>query len=418
LVLLTPPLNAKLQAHLPKPVALGLSATIAAQLWCLPLLVELQGGFTTYSVLANLLVEPAVPLITIFGLIGTLLGPVFPWLGSLMFAIAAIPASWIVFVANSLSQGPSQLIELPTGALGLFLLSAFVLSTTWALIRKGLFPAILSGLMILVWVGFEMGGIGSKLSWPIINWSLVACDVGQGDSLVVRSNNKVAVIDVGKDPELVDHCLDRLGITRIDLLVLTHFDFDHVGGISGAQRGREIVLALFSPFPDERPEAQVIVQEVTKYSNQVIVADVRLEGNLGEFNWQVISSLGEFAESANQGSLAIRFESSELVVYTLADLDEVAQEQAIGNARMSTKLTVVKVSHHGSADQSADFYKRIDPDLALISVGKENSYGHPTSKTLNMLVELDTKVFRTDLDGAISIALNKGVIEARVAGAR
>jgi competence protein ComEC len=418
LVLLTPSLSTILQAHLPKPIAIGLSATIAAQLWCLPLLVELQGGFTTYSVLANLLVEPAVPVITIFGLIGTLLGPLFPWLGSLMFAIASIPASWIVFVANSLSQGPYQLIELPTGALGLSLLSAFVLSTTWALIRRSLFPAILSGLMILVWIGLEVGGIGSKLSWPIINWSLVACDVGQGDSLIVRSNNKVAVIDVGKDPELVDRCLDRLGIMAVDLLVLTHFDLDHVGGISGAQRGREIKLALFSPFPDERPEAQVIVQEVTKYSNQVMVADVGLEGNLGEFNWQVISSLGKLAESANQGSLAIRFESSELVVYTLADLDEVAQEQAIGNARMSTKFTVVKVSHHGSADQSEKFYKRIDPDIALISVGKGNSYGHPTAKTLNMLAELDTKVFRTDLDGAISIALNKGVIEARVAGAR
>jgi competence protein ComEC len=384
----------------------------------MPVLLQLQPGLSTYSVLANLLVEPAVPVITIFGLIGTLLGPLFPWLGSLMFAIASIPASWIVFVANSLSQGPYQLIELPTGALGLSLLSAFVLSTTWALIRRSLFPAILSGLMILVWIGLEVGGIGSKLSWPIINWSLVACDVGQGDSLIVRSNNKVAVIDVGKDPELVDRCLDRLGIMAVDLLVLTHFDLDHVGGISGAQRGREIKLALFSPFPDERPEAQVIVQEVTKYSNQVMVADVGLEGNLGEFNWQVISSLGKLAESANQGSLAIRFESSELVVYTLADLDEVAQEQAIGNARMSTKFTVVKVSHHGSADQSEEFYKRIDPDVALISVGKGNSYGHPTAKTLNMLAELDTKVFRTDLDGAISIALNKGVIEARVAGAR
>lgn len=418
LVLLTPSLNSKLQTHLPKPVALGLSATVAAQLWCLPLLVELQGGFTTYSILANLLVEPAVPLITVFGLFGTILGPIFPWLGDLSFAIASIPASWTVFVANTLSQGPSQLVELPTGAFGFVLLSAFVVSTTLALMRRTLFPAIASAIMVLVWIGFEVGGVGSKLALPISDWSIVACDVGQGDSLVVRSNNQIALIDVGKDPELADHCLDRLGIKKIDLLVLTHFDFDHVGGISGAERGREIKLALFSPFPDDRSEAKAIVQEVTKHASQVLLADVGLQGNLGEFNWQVISSLGELAESANQGSLGIRFEGPELVVYTLADLDEVAQEQAIGEARMSTKVTVVKVSHHGSADQSADFYERIAPDIALISVGKENSYGHPTAKTLSMLGELGTKIFRTDQDGAISIALNKGVIEARVAGAR
>jgi competence protein ComEC len=128
--------------------------------------------------------------------------------------------------------------------------------------------------------------------------------------------------------------------------------------------------------------------------------------------------LGEQAESANQGSLGMRFESSNLVIYTLADLDAEAQTRALGSATLSTKFTVVKVSHHGSADQFPEFYERINPDLALLSVGKGNSYGHPTKRILEILDSIDCKIFRTDQQGAVSIANNNGAIEVFVAGAR
>ena len=418
LVLLTPALSARFEQHLPKPIAIGLAATIAAQLWCLPILATLQGGFTTYSILANLLVEPVVAPITLLGLLAATIGPVLPWLGNLLMTIGSWFASWIVFIANSLSQDPASLLALPSGSIGMLLIAVFVVATSVAILKRKFKALLLSALLLLAWFGTSIGGIIHSAAWPIKDWDIVACDVGQGDSLVLRNQGQIAVVDVGKDPELVDGCLDRLGVKKIDLLVLTHFDFDHVGGLSGLERGREISLALISPFPDDRPTALFMKRELTNVAQQVVAADVGLSGDLGGMSWTVFSSLGDRAESSNQGSLGIRFENSDMVIYTLADLDERAQAEAVARVSGSSKTTIVKVSHHGSADQSAEFYRKIDADLALISVGVGNSYGHPTSKILRILDELGTQVFRTDKQGAISVKANHGVIEALVAGAR
>jgi competence protein ComEC len=161
-----------------------------------------------------------------------------------------------------------------------------------------------------------------------------------------------------------------------------------------------------------------MTDELNALASQVIAADAGLAGNLGQYNWSVISSLGEKASSANQGSLAIRFESSNIVIYTLADLDAEAQTKALGSAIPTTKFTVVKVSHHGSADQLQEFYERISPDLALISVGQGNAYGHPTKRILEILNSIDCQIFRTDQQGSISLANKNGAIEVFVAGAR
>ena len=418
LVLLTPSLTLRFERIFPKPIAIGLSATIAAQLWCLPLLATLQGGFSTYSILANLLVEPLVAPITLLGLLAAVTGPLFPVLGQLLMSIGSLLASWTVYVANSLSQGPFPLLNLPTSPLGLLILVIFVVSASIAINQRKLSAALITGILVTIWIGATLGGFVQKAAWPINHWNVVACDVGQGDALVIRSEDQIAVIDVGKDPELIDHCLDRLGVKQIDLLVLTHFDFDHVGGLSGAERGRVIMLVLISPFPDDRPAAVAMKSELNKTADQVVEAGPGLSGRLSGLHWTVFSSLGIAAQTANEGSLGIRFENSDMVIYTLADLDEIAQSQAIAAVSSSPKITIVKVSHHGSADQSALFYQRIKPDLALISVGVGNPYGHPTSKILNILKSIGVEVFRTDKQGAISISVNQGGIEALVAGAR
>lgn len=411
LVVLTPQLIGHFEKYLPRTLAIGLAATLAAQLWCLPLLLQLQGGFTTYSILANLLVEPVVPVITLFGLLGTILGSFAPPIGSAFYMIANVPASWIVWVASSLSAAPSPLIALP------WLISIpTVIALTIAIIRKNFRTTAVASVLILV----LLGGVVFRAAkpWPISNWSVVGCDVGQGDALVLRSNSEIAVVDVGKDPDLIDACLDRLGIRVIDLLVLTHFDFDHVGGLPGLERGRRIETVLISPFPDERAEARFLKENLQAIAGQVVEAQLGLAGKLGRFDWQVFSSLAENAVTANQGSLGMKFEDESAVIYTLADLDEIAQCKASSWARPSSKITIVKVSHHGSADQCEDFYQAISPDIALISVGKGNPYGHPTSKTLRMLDQLGSNIFRTDTQGAVSLAFVDGGVQALVAGSR
>jgi competence protein ComEC len=103
-----------------------------------------------------------------------------------------------------------------------------------------------------------------------------------------------------------------------------------------------------------------------------------------------------------------------LLIYALGDLDEYAQEIAISKIFPREKLTVVKVSHHGSADQSEDFYRSINADIALISVGGENSYGHPTKRSLDLLDASGTQVFRTDQSGDISVSVESRGLEVKL----
>jgi competence protein ComEC len=418
LVILTPKLSEKFQRQLPKWLAVTLAATLSAQLWCLPLLVELQGGFSTHSILANLLVEPAVPIITVLGLLAAISGPIVPLVGGFMLHLAAVPAGWIVWVANSLAQAPIELLPISGNLVGFILTALFSTFVTLA-IKKGkmrfaLVPLSLSAL----WLGSLCVQAVKQIGFNLSDWSVLSCDVGQGDATLLRSSNQLALIDVGRDPMLIDGCLDQQGIQSIDLLVLTHFDQDHVGGLPGLLNGRSISRVLISRFPDERPDALALIAELRNLNLELISAPEGLTGKLGNFTWEVISSLGNEGESANEASLGIKFESSALVIYTLADMNERAQERILRKASGSSKPTLVKVSHHGSADQCSEFYDRIDADVALISVGKGNSYGHPTKSALNMLAKTSTRVFRTDLQGAIAVKVSDGVIEVKTSGAR
>jgi len=414
LVALTPTITQHLQNHLPKWISLILAATVAAQLWCLPILVQLQGGFTTHSVLANLLVEPMVYPITVLGLLAALLGGISPWIGQLLIELAKIPSSWIVFIANSLAEAPFGLLEVPGGIFGVVIAIIFVLSLTISLKRKRR-PWIPVGLLG-VWSLFLVQGFGQQMAFARTPWQVVSCDVGQGDALLIRSEGETALIDVGKDPTLISNCLNQMGVHRISLLILTHFDQDHVGGLSGALQGRTIENAMVSPYPDSRPEAKKATELLSASSENLILGVLNQTGTLGAFNWEVISSLGEAGSSANEASLGVNFSSPNLDVVTLGDLTENAQSRITANSWYGEKPTVVKVSHHGSADQSAEFYERIGADVALISVGRGNSYGHPTVRALEILDKSGAVVFRTDNQGAIALHTVNGVIEVVTAG--
>jgi competence protein ComEC len=414
LVTLTPKLVTQLENYVPKWLAIGLAATLAAQLWCLPILIQLQGGITTHSVLANLLAEPAVPVITVLGLIAALVGPVVPFLGGVLLELAAFASNWLVFVANSLSRAPQSLLPVPEGVLGIALTGFFVVSISIAMLRKVFAMYVTAAFIGVIWLGTLVSHFSGQNSFSSFNWSVVACDVGQGDALVIRSSSEIAVIDVGKDDRLIDSCLDRLGVKHIDLLVITHFDFDHVGGLPGALRGRTVEKSLVSAFTDERPQAEGMLSMLRSNSGSVDVGLVGSSGWIGDYSWRVFSALGNAASDANQASLGLRFESSYSVIYTLGDLDEYAQEVSSPKVFPSEKLTIVKVSHHGSADQSDEFYQRIQADVALISVGEGNSYGHPTKKALELLEASGSKIFRTDESGAIAVSVGEQGLEVKL----
>jgi competence protein ComEC len=224
----------------------------------------------------------------------------------------------------------------------------------------------------------------------------------------------VAVIDVGKDEDLIDACLTELGVSAIDLLVLTHFDFDHVGGLTGALRGRVPSHAIVSGFPDDRPATKSSLDQLLEVGAQVMIAEPTISGSLGEFDWRVLAptKTASEAKDSNDASVTMVFRSPQLELVLLGDLGAEGQERVSRSImqliRGSPNPLILKVSHHGSNDQSAKFHQQLEPDLALISVGSENGYGHPGKQALQILDSVGAQVLRTDLLGAIAISSSGG----------
>ncbi len=416
------------ERRMPKWLAIGLAVTVAAQIACLPILLVLQPEIPVYSVIANLLAEPLVIPITILGLAACMICLIFPMLSGSISLLASIPASWIIALANYLAEAPYASLPWYSGALGIVLAVILTFAVFfWFISRSSRLKYLSASAVVLIVAGFLAQNSAAAVSNSAFyseKHTIVNCDVGQGDALVLQSQGKVAVIDVGRENPAIDNCLTGLGISKIDLLVLTHFDMDHVGGILGAITGRSVGIAMVSPFPDERPGADFAERAVADQGIELIQAEVGMNGRLGDFAWQVLAPHrgAPEAKDSNDGSIAMLWESEATALFTLADLGEEGQlrigqeSSAILNAGFDAKTVVVKVAHHGSADQAAEFYEAIQADVAIISVGQHNSYGHPTKRTLDLLDRLNAKIFRTDEQGAIGLTEADSGLTATISG--
>ncbi len=211
-----------------------------------------------YGVIANLLAAPAAPVATIVGLAACLSAPL-PWLQSGLTAIAWLPAAWIAGTAHTVSSLPGDQVPWLEGWTGVAALAAVSLAIGAVIavprlaatgrVSKPQRVRAAAVLLLAVVAGIVAGSaalssVAGRLTLPA-DWSILACDVGQGDAVLVRSARAIALIDTGPDPEQLESCLSRVGVDHIDLLVLTHFDLDHVGGVD-AVVGR-VGTALHGP---------------------------------------------------------------------------------------------------------------------------------------------------------------------------
>ncbi len=428
LLVLAPKLVEVLQRRMPLWLAVVVSVSLSAQIACLPVLLLLQPSIPLYSIAANVLAEPLVAPITVIGLVACLVSPVLPIVASVLCLVASAPAAVILFVAERFANAPSASISWIEGAFGIAVAIALVvliwlyLSSSKQGIKRT--AGALVALTLLSFFAHSSSLAVRGSSFYQGDYSIVNCDVGQGDALVIRSRGKVAVIDVGRENPAVDSCLTGLGISKIDLLVLTHYDLDHVGGVLGAVTGREVVTALVTPFKDERPGANIAQEILEAKGVPMTQVEKGMRGQLGGYTWLVLApSHGAVdADDSNDASTSMYWESETVSMFTLADSGERAQlrmgsdYRALFESGFGARMVVVKVAHHGSADQATELYEALDADIALISVGRDNSYGHPTKRTLDTLALSGTKVLRTDEMGAIGITETDSGLEVSIAG--
>lgn len=413
LIMLSPALSRGLGHWMPQSLALAIAVPTAAQLVCGPVIALFAEQQSLVGLAANLLAAPAAPIATIIGLLACLSSPV-PVVADLLAACSWLPAAWIAETATVTAQLPSAqilmdpgipsaaLVALVSGAVGVILTRGF---RTIPIVR--VFSASVLAIVL------ALGGAHLVLDGPLASatspdgWSIATCDVGQGDALLVRSEGRIALIDTGPEPGPLAACLRGLGVDRIDLLVLTHFDLDHVGGVDAVQ-GR-VGSVLHGPVGESGDER--MLQRLADGGATVAPAIAGMQGELGAASWQVLWPQADSSAfpPGNDQSVVVEVSGGEVPrSLFLGDLSAEAQRMLSRTAHIRGGYGVVKVAHHGSADQDAQLYQDLHPSVALLSVGVDNDYGHPRTETLTVLETAGAAVLRTDRQGRLLVGLHEG----------
>ena len=266
------------------------------------------------------------------------------------------------------------------------------------------------------------------------------------------------LVDAGPDPDLVDSCLRRTGISALDLIVITHFHADHVDGLPGALRDRGRPPIVVSPLRKPADQVRGLLGTAASARVQVVTALRGMSGQAGTGEWAVRWRLLPLAASApstvagsmlaestvagsmvaestvagsmvaesgdadgteiNNSSVVVFAEVQGLRVMALGDVEPEAQRPlartiltgagpSAGPVTASGALApvdVVVVSHHGSARQERRLYSVLRPRVALIGVGADNDYGHPAPSALALLRQVGALSLRTDQQGQLAVS--------------
>lgn len=296
------------------------------------------------------------------------------------------------------------------------------------------------------------------VSWPNPMLRLIACDVGQGDAFLLSIAHQQVLIDVGPDESVLSCLHESLPFwdKKIDILVLTHFDADHFGGLTHISNyyefglvflplteskdsqlflesqqlltslqakgtrlkqpflGQQISLLQFSPVYQAKYNSmpQLVLSFLTPINLTALQQELleenglflgqKTEHILSVATWDKLLS----SENTNDGSIALFITFGQIKMIFLGDLEE-AGELALVAHGLITRVNIQKVGHHGSKTSShSSLLELSQPEVSLISAGKQNKFGHPHPEVIARLQAIGSQVWRTDVLGSIEIRSN------------
>lgn len=241
-------------------------------------------------------------------------------------------------------------------------------------------------------------------------------DVGQGDAAVIQCGGQAMLIDGGK-PEKSSYIyawLQQHGLRYLDVIVATHVDADHIGGLSGALNYASVGTAYCPVTTGTTETFQSFVKYLAQRGKQITVPTAGATFTLGGAQVQILGPLHS-AEDSNDNSIVLKVSFGATSFLFTGDAER-AEEQDLLNAGVNLQSTVLKVGHHGSdTSTSYPFLRAVAPQYAVISVGAGNSYGHPTEAVLSRLRDAGVTTFRTDMQGEITAVSDGQTVNFSVA---
>lgn len=235
------------------------------------------------------------------------------------------------------------------------------------------------------------------------NLKIYFIDVGQADSILVIDNDKTMLIDAGTNDQgkNVVEFLKNKGVNKIDYLVGTHPHEDHIGGLDDVINNFEIGTIYMPKVQTNTKTFESVLDAISNKGLKVTTPNVNDKFKLNKAECEIMSTIND-EDNLNLSSVVIRMTYINQSYLFMGDAEKENEE-----ARQWPQTNVLKVGHHGSdTSTTKQFLSQVKPNIAVISVGKDNSYGHPKQITLDKLANVNAKVYRTDTSGTILITSN------------
>jgi competence protein ComEC len=404
----------------------SIGASMAVELALLPVNASIFSRVTAAGIVLNLLAVPVMGLVQIGGIAVALLDTIDPlvapaaWVAH-MAAMTLVESARLVEVAPWLAvrvpAPPATLVVAYYGALAAMLAARGVVRVVAALVLATAAAAIVSG-QPAAWLSRDH--VTATLG-------LTSFDVGQGDSTLVQfPDRSTLLVDAGGIPfgggtfdvgaRVLAPTLWARGVRRLDALLVTHGDPDHIGGA-------EAVIADFRPrrvwegIPVPRHAALSVVleesQQVGARVEQKVAGDVMALGGVRMRVLHPPAPDWERRRVRNDDSVVLELTYGEVAVLLLGDVGA-AVERGLVDRLMPSRVRILKVAHHGSrTSTSRELLERWRPQIAVISAGRGNTFGHPTAEVLQRLESVGATVYRTDLHGQITVETDGREVRVR-----
>lgn len=402
--------------------------TISANLVIFPIVLFHYNTISFTFIISNLLISPIIGIIIILGFISVFASYIISPISKVMFLILQTFLNLLIKIAHFCAELPFSKVYFPTPKIYVIIiyyvfLIFIILERNKIIVIKKINKKIIIIFVIIIII------LNLILNFIPKTFTISFIDVGQGDSMLISTpKGKKILIDGGgsRDEEsfnigkqtLIPYLLNK-GITKLDYILISHFDSDHVGGILSVLEELKVEKVIICE--QEENENYRRFKEIVKNKKiKVYVVkkgdNVKIEENiLLNILWPKDEKIKENA--INNNSIVAKLNYKNFSILLTGDIEKIAENEILKEYENSNILNanILKVAHHGSKSSSInEFLEKVKPQIALIGVGEENTFGHPNEGVLKRLKNINTKIYRTDKKGEITIKINrKGCIKIK-----
>jgi competence protein ComEC len=422
LIVFCPILMERLEGlRLPGWVRDGVAVSLAAQLGVLPILAYYFNQVSLISLLANLLVVPATAPVLALGLAASALSWVSGALSHFTLYLSSLFLNYMITATRLLARIPWAAVDVSSPSFlqaGVYYLVVGVSMHALSLKKRGWDRKVLLLALLIVALVFWFRVLGNA---PPSRLEATFFAVGQGDAALVRTPGGVNIlIDGGENPSYMRRALVRKRVGRLDLVILSHPHADHVGGLPEVIRSKNVDTVFDAVQVHSAPGYVDFLRAVRERKVRYKKVRAGKTFKIGdELTLRILHPTEELVSGSisdlNNNSLVTRISYGKVSLLFPGDIEREGEENLLSHrSRSGLKSTVIKVPHHGSANGSdLGFLKAVAPRIAVISVGKGNSFGHPAKVTLKRLRSLGSRVYRTDRTGDVTIVTDGKEVAVR-----